>query len=204
MVARPVGRGAPGPDNVTSSLAPPGQLLQEYMTPESWRSVGRSLSERRSHQKGTASRLMWNLGDWLLAGEDSVFMNLNRSKVRQLASELSGYSRHTLTMAVSIARKVHPSVRVDGISWWHHQCVADRAPEEQTRWLTRAAEEGWSVAALRAQIRGDVVSGKASSMSQQRAARVVHGLVRLNRSDLSEEQVVQLREWWRTEMQPAT
>jgi hypothetical protein len=168
-----------------------GQLSQE-----SWRSVGRSLADRRSGLRGSASRQMWEVGDWLVAGEDVLFRNLNRTRVRQLAAELTGYSRHTLTMAVSVARKVDASVRVDGLSWWHHLCVADRPANEQMEWLTRAAEEGWSIAMLRAELRRQGGSGRARRASPRRANRVVRDLLTLRREDLPEELLEQLRRWW--------
>jgi hypothetical protein len=141
---------------------------------------------------------MWEVGDWLLAGEDDVFKNLNRSRVRELASEVSGYSRHTLRMAVSVARKVDRSVRVDGLTWWHHLCVADGTSDEQRHWLTMAGEAGWSVPRLRSELgaaQRAEDSARHSRRASRRIARVVRDLLALRRDDVPDELLSQLRQW---------
>jgi hypothetical protein len=173
---------------------------QKPLTSDEWQNVGRSLATRRERLAGGASRQMWEIGDWLRSGEEQVFRNLNRSRVRELASELSGYSRHTLRMAVSVARRVDPSVRVDGLSWWHHLCVANRTAEEQQHWLTRAAEEGWPVAALRKEVRRAGVDSGHPRRSTPRPARVVGDLLMLRRDDIPDDLIDSLRRWWQTEM----
>jgi hypothetical protein len=168
------------------------------LSPESWRGIGLRLASSRGRLEGSASRQMWEIGDWLRVGENRVFSNLNRIKVRALASELTGYSRHTLTMAVSVARKVDASIRVDGLSWWHHLAVANRSPDEQAEWLTRAAEEGWSVATLRVELRARGEAGRPSRPpSPERTARLIHDVLQLRRDAVPDGLVVELRRWLR-------
>src|SRR5205807_8955249 len=102
-----------------------------------WYEAGDQLARGRRQLDSTGSRQMWEIGDWLVAGEDDVFKHLNRRRVRELAAGVTGYARHTLTMAASVARKVEPSRRVDGLTWWHHLAVASLDPDGQTDWLVR-------------------------------------------------------------------
>lgn len=43
-----------------------------------------------------------------------------------------------------VAGNVPAAIRRHDLSWSHHRLVAKLAPLDQERWLTRAAEEGWS------------------------------------------------------------
>jgi hypothetical protein len=141
---------------------------------------------------------MWEVGDWLLAGEDVVFKHLKRSKVRELAAQITGYSRQTLTMAALVSRRIDVSLRIDGLSWWHHLAAARLDPTELCHWLTRAAEESWSVSTLRARLREE---GLISTRSRpERGRQAVLQLVTLRRRDIPEDLRDQLREWWSNEM----
>jgi hypothetical protein len=168
------------------------------LTPSEWRELGRQIAGDRHQVTRRASQQMWAVGDWLLQGEDQVFMHLNRRRVRVLASEVTGYSRHTLTMAVSLARRFRPDTRVDGLSWWHHLLVAKLGEAEQEAWLIRAAEEEWSVRTLRERLRGaSVIASKSSGLQPD---KLVSELTRWKRSEISERMVEQLRQWWDREM----
>ncbi|TMC08211.1 MAG: DUF1016 domain-containing protein [Chloroflexi bacterium] len=168
------------------------------LTPSAWREAGRQIAADRHGVARRASNQMWVVGDWLLRGEDQVFANLNRRRVRMLASEVTGYSRHTLTMAVSLARRFRPGGRVDGLTWWHHLLVAKLSETEQEAWLTRAAEEEWSVRTLRERLRdAAVIARKPPAL---RPERLVSELTRWRRSELPEPTVEELRRWWEREM----
>lgn len=163
------------------------------MTPETWYQMGRQLGQRRQEFDRGGSRQMWAIGDWMLAGEHDVHQGLKRARLRDLAVEATGYSRHTLTMASTVARKVKPAVRVDGLSWWHHLAVSGLGEEEQSEWLARAAEAEWTVPGLRERL---TAAGRIRSRSAGRTQRLVGEIVKLHLSDLSESTRAELRAWW--------
>jgi hypothetical protein len=141
---------------------------------------------------------MWALGDWVLDGEQEVFKSLKRAHLRRMATEISGYSSHTIAMAVSVSRRVSVSIRIDGLTWWHHLAVAKMVPEDQLAWLTRAAEECWSVARLRAELRA---AGMLKARSRPRSASTaIEQLVRLRREDIPPKLLDHLTEWWQREV----
>src|SRR5437660_11341628 len=125
-----------GSTHVTSAQAPPKQ--------EGWYDIGGQLARRRRHLDRTGSQQMWEVGDWLVAGEDDVFKHLNRRRVRELAAGVTGYARHTLTMAASVARKVEPSRRVGGLPWWHHPPLPSPDPARPPARPVRAARRAGS------------------------------------------------------------
>ena len=179
--------------------APVHLVDRPTVTPQQWRDLGASIAGQRHQMDGQASRQMWAVGDWLLQGEDEVYAQLNRRRVRTLAAEITGYSVHTLAMAVSLARRVPPAVRVDGLTWWHHLLIGKLPTAEQEAWLCRAAEEGWSAAVLRKRLRAaSVIAGRPSS---RRSDRLVSQLTMWKRSEMSDYALGQLREWWRREME---
>jgi hypothetical protein len=164
------------------------------LTHEAWRKAGDALARRRWQMATTGSQQMWEVGDWLVTGEDAVFARLKRTKVRELAADISGYSRHTLTMAVSVARKVPPSVRVDGLSWWHHLAVAKLGSTEQAEWLERAAEQEWTVQTLRDHLRPPLAPRRS------RSRRLVGQLTKLTIDDIPEAAIAELRAWVQREL----
>jgi hypothetical protein len=166
-------------------------------SPTAWQDRGRRLALSSAEITVSKSRHMWEMGDWLVAGEDAVFRNLKKDAVRHMAAEISGYSRHTLTMAASVARKVEPSVRVGGLSWWHHLLVASLDKSEQNNWLSHAAEEEWSVHTFRAKLQD--LNHKARR-SPNRSQRLVLELTKLQRDDIDEELHEVLSRWWLREM----
>jgi len=155
---------------------------------------------RLSHH-GERSALMWDVGDWLLNGEDSVLKHKKKSAIRELACKLTGYSKHTLTMAVSVSRKVQPSIRIDGLSWWHHLSVSHLHPDHQVEWLTRAAESEWSVVRLRGELRAvDTIGSSATKPKLQASDRVVKQLIQLSRDQISTSSLADLVAWWQREI----
>lgn len=162
-------------------------------TAEDWRMTGLDLRRERERGERTRSGQMWIVGDWLLAGEDRIFNRLKKQTIRKLAAEITGYSQHTLVMAVSVARKVDPSVRVDGLSWWHHLAVARLPAPEQAHWLCHAAEHGWSLRELRTRLR---LHGHTSSRSRpRRAEQLVRQVVALDPTEVGDDLLAQLHRW---------
>jgi hypothetical protein len=72
--------------------------------------------------------------------------------------------------------------------------VARLDSEVQWHWLTRAAEEGWSIRELRSRLASEAQVGR---RHQGRAVQsVVTELIRFNRHDIPDAVLVQLRRWW--------
>jgi len=94
-----------------------------------------------------ASGVMWWHGDML---------NFGYATYGELASQEDGdgdetrYDYKTLRIAKYVAGAVPLSMRMDKLSFTHHAIVAPLPPSEQKKWLKQAADEGMSVAALRA------------------------------------------------------
>lgn len=135
---------------------------------------------------------MWEIGDWLLAGEETVLRHLKKSKVREMAAEVTGYSRRTLSMAASVARKVSTDAPVDGRSWWHHLAASRVELSLQCQWLTRPAE-GWSVPELRAHLRVHLTQ---PASQPSRGARLIRNLTAIDRNEISDELMAKLEIWW--------
>ena len=169
------------------------------LTEDAWRQMGSAIANRRGQLDGMGSRQMWEIGDWLVAGEDDVFKRLNRAGVRELAAGITGYAPHTLSMAASVARRVSRPTRIDGLTWWHHLAVAKLDQEQQSEWLTQAAVQEWSVKRLRSALQQ---AGKIRRRSPPRPKRLVAELVRLSRAEIPESAMRELDEWWRRQRSP--
>ena len=164
------------------------------LTEGAWREIGERFMHERAHSERNGSRQMWEVGDWLIAGEDVVFARLKRARVRQLAAEITGYSHHTLRMAASVARKVPPAARWPNLSWWHHLVVAKLGEPEQRRWLARTAEAGWAARTLRAEL---LAAGLVSGTDRRtRSKAVVSQLLTLSREDMSRAMLEDIEAWW--------
>lgn len=115
----------------------PGWKLHET-DPEvqEWVAEGRALVQAASvHQ--------WAIADWMLRGEKT----LGQRPAYDKAESITGYSRKTLTEWAYVARNL--SIRMDNLSFGHHQAVAALLPEAQKRCLEQAAARGFSVSEVR-------------------------------------------------------
>lgn len=113
----------------------------ETSSHEDWMTVGRVL---RKLENG----LQWLIGDWVLKTKPEW------GDTYAWAEEL-GFALPTLWDYVYVCRSVQISVRTEILSFGHHKLVAG-IPDAKTQreWLERAEAEGWSVAAMRAAMRG--------------------------------------------------
>lgn len=110
--------------------------LPEAMPEERYYEIVNALLRMgRSHQ-------FW-IGDALREGE----RRFGQHYTKRL--DCTGYEAPTLRNFVRVARKVESSRRRDDLSFGHHDAVAAQEPEDQTRWLQRAVQNGWSVMQLR-------------------------------------------------------
>ncbi len=69
------------------------------------------------------------------------------------ALEETSLQESTLRDYAWVCRSVDLSIRIDKLSFAHHQLVAPLNADEQTIWLGKALTNGWSVADLRGAIR---------------------------------------------------
>jgi len=116
------------------------------------------------------------IGDWLLygiehfaapaesAGSTAIQSQRNLPRINSqrydFACKNTGLDRRTLREFAYVSRNVPYSLRNDQLQWEHHRIVAKLPHEEQSHWLTRAAdpEDRLSARRLRASIlRGEVV-----------------------------------------------
>lgn len=114
--------------------------VETSLTIAEWTQVGARLAK-------VPNSWMWWLGDWFVMGEKTY------GSTYAEAMEITELAYQTLKNAAYVARNVPPSLRRDGLSWYHHFAVAPLNAREQKLWLDRALAEGWSVHALRAELR---------------------------------------------------
>jgi hypothetical protein len=168
------------------------------VTEDEWRALGKDLATRRGQIDVASSRLMWQLGDWVIAGEDGPLSRLKKTRIRALAAEVSGYARHTLSQAVYVARRVPTSIRMESLSWAHHQQVARLDTSDQYEWLSRAVECGLSVHALRAELQESGVIRRAHDANP--TSQVIARLVQIRRDQIANEDLAVLMGWLRSEL----
>jgi hypothetical protein len=114
----------------------PGREIEQ----SEWAAVGRRLG-------GIVRCSQWWIGDWVRYGS-------TRWGERYIvAARITGYDVDSLRNMVWIASRFEPSRRRDNLTWSHHASLATFEPDEQDRWLDRAAAEKLSVADLRVELR---------------------------------------------------
>jgi hypothetical protein len=102
-----------------------------------WMVQGRALAQ-------AASGHQWRIADWMLWGEDNLG---NIRAAYDLAEKATGYKRKTLQEWAYVAR--NSSMRMEDLTFNHHQVVVALLPEAQKRCLERASAKEMSVGALR-------------------------------------------------------
>lgn len=119
----------------TALTIPEGMALSE------WRAVGEQL--------GRAERsVMWWIGDWWAYGEHRYG---ERAAIVQ-APDWTGPSYAVCRNAASVARRFPAQQRHGDMTFQHHAEVAALPPEQAEAMLERAASEGLSTRALRAEV----------------------------------------------------
>jgi hypothetical protein len=116
----------PNPKSFVDDLA--AERIDESIPEiQEWMAEGRALVQ-------AASGHQWAIADWMLRGEKTIGIRA----AYDFAETATGYSRKTLTDWASVAR--HSSIRIDNLSFGHHQVVSHLLPEAQKRCLEWAAE----------------------------------------------------------------
>jgi hypothetical protein len=138
----PLAAGGPRPFPAESRV-PPKQVCwvpNAQLGLGQWAEVGRRI--------GSVGRnIQWLLGDWIVYGNERFGERYAR------AARMTGYDTQTLMNMVYVATHFPASRRRESLSWSHHEALAAFNPEEQDRWLDRAAQHRWSVSDLRTMLR---------------------------------------------------
>ena len=131
------------PQGVT--LATSSLTIGEDLSFEEWAKLGETL--KVVHR----ATLFW-IGDWLNYGERKY------GEMFAQAIDATYYSLSTLQTAKWVSDRIECSIRMESLTWNHHQLVAPLEPEEQGQWLERAAQGdsggAWSVRKLRSELQG--------------------------------------------------
>lgn len=111
------------------------------------------------------SSVQWWLGDWFLTAERKW-----KATYEQVAAR-TGYAVRTLHDFAYVARSVDVSIRIETLTWGHHQVVAGLHHHEQAKWLNFAAEQGLSISKLRAAINPSLGSGGSKDPALKKATQ---------------------------------
>lgn len=124
-------------------LTPVGLVINGAPTEQEWSSLGEILRRMEAS-------IQWLIGDWLVFGEREY------KETYAKTVEATGYDYGTLRTYAYVCSKVDLSIRIDKLSFAHHQLVApfqlpDGSPdtEKQAEWLQKAVENEWSIAQMR-------------------------------------------------------
>lgn len=120
-----------------------GLVAEESATIETWKQLGGMLF-------ALEGSIQWLIGDWILNGE------FQWGQTYEAMAEQTGYEVKTLREYKYVCRSVHLSIRMDKLSFGHHQLVAKLSQDEQVKWLEWAANCNPipSVAEMRKAMRG--------------------------------------------------
>jgi hypothetical protein len=136
-------------------LDPDGLTIQPEAplpTYETWESLVRGICfVGNAWQWWLADAILWGEG---LFGEESAQVADTKESRYDIAHRITGVDPAALKNYVSIASRIAKSRRrTPPLSFSTHEPVASLDPQEQTEWLQRAIDEGWTREALRAAIK---------------------------------------------------
>jgi len=117
-------------------ITPKGLEIGEGAQQKDWDEAGQFIFQ-------VESGIQWLIGDWLVYGDQ-----VGWGETSILAEQL-GRKTKTLIEYAYVARNVQLSIRMDNLSFGHHQLVAPLPHDEQVSTLAYAAEHGLSIAAFR-------------------------------------------------------
>jgi hypothetical protein len=96
---------------------------------QQWKAIGKNL-----HSIGESAQ--WWIGDWWNS-------NTPYGKRVGLARDL-GLNPKTVREYAYVAKSINVSMRMDTLSFAHHQVVAPLAPADQSKWLGKAQKNKWN------------------------------------------------------------
>ena len=144
--------------------------------------------ERLATMIGAANESMaWWIGDLFAYGERAGY-----GEAKEIAARY-GYEPSTVYNFAWVARSVEFSLRREVLSFGHHKLVARMKPDEQRYCLIEADAGDWSVARLRAEIRGTVAQ-EVDSPSVQAFDRTVAAFHKMDDYD-RRDYIMKLRAW---------
>jgi hypothetical protein len=131
--------------------------------------------------------IQWLIGDWLVHGENQRY-----GSAKELAERL-GRTDGSLHQYAYVARRIEFSIRIENLSFGHHQVVASMDTQSQTQWLEKAKNEGWSVAQLRKAIKiaNKGISQLPSSGIERHSYDMQKWYHKIHKEALSSEYIIQ-------------
>lgn len=138
--------------------------------------------------------LQWLLGDWAVRAE-----RVWGASYAAVAAEF-GLSVNTLYEYARVCRAVEFSIRIENLSFGHHQLVAALEPAQMTEWLRHAAAHGLSIAKLREAISPTTPRQLVAPVDAQKALLVLKNMTPESLTDDYHRQstlnaITRVREW---------
>lgn len=118
---------------------------------DAWSADGRKLAN------GQSTSRQFEIGDWLVRGEDIWGIRRAYREARHL---FPNTAHSTLKTFASVARSVQPLTRVNDLTFGHHRLVARFDPELQRKLLKDAATAKVSVGAFRKSLEAEYPTAK--------------------------------------------
>ncbi len=140
------------------TLTAKGLVADDGVLFEEWQELGVVL------QRFQAS-IQWLIGDWMAYGERRW------GQTYEAVTEATGYKIGTLYEYARVARGVDFSIRIEKLSFAHHQLVAGLTPGDQRQWLVYASENDLSVSQMRKAMEGNTPALPAPRMYDRLFAR---------------------------------
>jgi N6-adenosine-specific RNA methylase IME4 len=128
------------------------------MTFEQWAACGKALVRMER-------AIGWWIGDWWNAGKPYG------DRVEQAREHLH-VQLETVRDYGFVAKSIDSESRVPTLSFAHHRLVASFAPDEQDKWLERAAIGGWTIRDMRLELTRDRLYSRHESLTYAKAPRI--------------------------------
>lgn len=126
-------------------MTPVGLKMPDDLPHDEWEFIGEKL-------KRLQGSLQWMIGDWVNQA-DRISYGDHQSFAEQI-----GFRVKTIYEYAYVARQLEFSIRMENLSFGHHQLVAGMDAPEQKKWLEAASKDDWSVAELRKQIKASQIT----------------------------------------------
>jgi hypothetical protein len=131
-------------------LKPIGIVIPDDLSDDEWLDIFKVLRK-------LDEAIQWAIGDLVNHAESKW------GETYTTMAEITNYSEKSLREYAYVARSVEMSIRMDNLSFGHHQIVAgikdpvSKKPlkREQRKWLEKANIHGWSIKTLREAISAD-------------------------------------------------
>jgi hypothetical protein len=159
-------------------FTPTGVVIPEDTTSEEWGKLKGVLF-------ALDTTMQWAIGDAIAYGDSKLEMTY------AVMAEGTQYEPDTLKDYAYVCRQVPPSIRIDALSFGHHQVIAPMAEKDQRRWLKWAADgyyddnnvhHVWSIKSLSEAIRKEKSRGsqrKGKSAIQRSGETAVAKILRV-------------------------